>query len=688
MPLISKTFPSPYGGISEQSVELMLDQQCIDMVNCVPDVVLGCQRRNPTAYVAKGSSGLSQKVFHFYDRGEGDERYFFSLTGNSSNPISIYDINGIVKTVSYATPAATIFAYVDTTISPIKGMTLQDRTFILNKSKVIGLSTVTAPDINYDKYAYYWLSRSSNDTNNKYNYAVYLDGITFQFSHEKSDAAATGLAALIEAHANFTATAIGSIIKISKTSLADFTFSYWDSWGSQASYGWKGRAAKISDLPSEMSFPNVIVTLTGDDNNDFTDYYVKHDGSTWVETINPLDTRGTFTNMPIYVDRLSDGTFSVSSITWELPHIGDTITNSTPSFVNNKINDIFFYKNRLGFASGVNIILSETGGYYNFYSKTVLSVIDSDPIDVAIPSNEASNIYYAVPFQAGLFSFTKEAQYVLKNDSGTFSPLTVTFDLISKLPIDTDVEPVNASNSLFFISKTGTSASQLREYKYNNNTLVADGINLSIQTPNLLPDINKIAVDINLGYVFCYSPSTPTTIYCYKYLSQGEERVQSAFFKWTFNFNIINLFVNRSTLLLFKTSITNDYLLSMPLLINNNTKLDITTDVDTGASYSSYFVLPRWNIKVTKMETPVDTIIVKRLTFIGEGTYNVDIYRKDYGTTTSRTYSSNSTVDGSASVLAKNKNVVITLKNNGDENFRLDSMILDGLYTQTTRETN
>lgn len=797
MPLISKTFPSPYGGISEQSVELMLDQQCIDMVNCVPDVVLGCQRRNGTEYNFKTTN---TNVFHFYDRGEGDERYFIQLTGTPATPLSIFDINGVAKTVAYATPVADINTYLGSDKSVLKSITIQDRTFIVNKSKIVGMNIVDTPDILYSRPAYYWLSRSSNDVNNKYNYAVYLDGTTYQHASESSITAATNLAGLITAGgAGFVATASGSVIKITKSgygtagiggglrvpydtdhkyvairptaggtteyidvTLCDttitpvedtlcykmtvqnyyienviggtttwktfaelepvagaisfkyykkvgsnyidpqvrvldvivntngaFSFNYWDSWGNQASRGWQGTITKLSDLPSEMPFTNTIVNITGDDDNSFTDYYVRHDGSTWVETINPEDNRGTFTNMPIYIDRLSDGTFSCGVLDYELPHIGSMTTNATPAFVGKTINDMFFYKNRLGFASGGNIILSETGGYYNFYSKTVLEVLDSDPIDVAIPSNEASNIYYAVPFQAGLFVFTKEAQYILKNDSGTFSPNTVTFDLISKLPIDTDVEPVNASNSLFFISRTGTSASQLREYKYNNNTLVADGVNLSVQTPNLLPDINKISVDINLGYVFMYSPTAPSTLYCYKYLNQGDERVQSSFFKWTYSFNINSFYINRSSLYLFRNVTTTDYILSSPILVHNNTKVDRVDDVVLNVvPYSSYFVLPRWNIKVTKMETPVDTIIMKRLTFIGEGTYNVDIYRKDYDTTTSRTYSSNSTVDGSASVLAKNKNVVITLKNNGDENFRLDSMILDGLYTQTTRETN
>lgn len=687
MPKIEKTFPSPYGGMSEQSVELMLDQQCTDMVNCVPDLVLGTQRRNGTQYIFKQDLGLADKCFHFYDRGEGDERYFMYLQDSTTAPIRIFDILGNEKTVTFANSVTTA-SYLGTDVSKLKAITVQDRTFLVNKSKVVTQSTVSTPYSNYDRAAYYWLSRSSNDVNNQYNYAVYLDGVAYQFTSNKSDLAATGLAQLISSNATgFTATAKGSMIKITKTNNGPFAFDYWDSWGSQASRGWQGSIPKLSDLPRAMPFSNVYVNITGDDDSQFTDYYVKHDGSTWVETLDPKDNRDGFNNMPIRIDRLSDGTFEVSTLTWERPKIGSTVTNPTPSFVNKSINDIFFYKNRLGFASGGNIILSETGGYYNFYSKTVLEIIDDDPIDIAIPSSDATNIYYAVSFQSGLFVFTKDTQYILKH-TDTFSPLTVAFDLISKTPMDTNVEPINASNSLFFISKVGTSSSQLREYKYSNDTLVADGIDLSVQVPSLLPNISKLIVDITLGYVIMTSVTTPSVLYCYKYLQHGSERVQSAFFKFSFNFNIINIFSNRSRVLISRKDLVNSYMLGLDLLLNKSNKEDTIDDTITKQQYISYFTLPRWNIKRTKVETPIDNLIVKRLKFIGEGTYDVDIYRKDYGTTTSRTYISGSTYDSAASILGKNKNVVITLKSNDNKYFRLDSMILEGMYTQTSREVN
>ena len=40
----------------------------------------------------------------------------------------------------------------------------------------------------------------------------------------------------------------------------------------------------------------------------------------------------------------------------------------------------------------------------------------------------------------------------------------------------------------------------------------------------------------------------------------------------------------------------------------------------------------------------------------------------------------------SASILSKNDRVIITVKNSGNGNFKIDSIVLTGMYTQRERE--
>ena len=678
MPKVSKTYSAPYNGISEQSDELVLDVQCKDMINCIPDVVLGVQRRNGTKYVATLASTF--RPFHSYDRGEGNEKYIIGLDGAD---LKVYDLTGTPKTVNYGNEA-NVKAYLGTDASVLKAITVQDRTFVLNTSKVVGIEYENPENLLYARPAYYWLSRSSNDTNNEYRYAVYLDGHLIETTDAKSDTAATELANLITASGyGFVATAKGSLIKITKTDNSFFTFSYWDSWGSQASFGWQGSVAKLSDLPSEITTgDNPIVKITGNDSSEFTSYYVQWNGRTWEETYNPEDTRGTLTNMPLSIDRQADGTFLVSKIVWETPNIGDTNTNPTPSFVGNTITEVFFFKNRLGISSGDSLVMSQTGAYYNFYSRTALEVLDTDPIDITISSSQASRIYDVTPFQGQLYMMTREEQFTVEQQ-GTFSPLGVSVVPVSRYSIDTAIEPVVLGDSMFFLSVSSDTTRQLREYRIDKNSLTNVGTNVSITTPRLLPAISSMVATIGNSSVFLLDSNDTTKIYLYRLTKNGEEVVQSSWSKWTFGFNIRHIFMMDDVLYILKTD---NKLLKLSLVPSLETRVD-EVDATTNVSFSSTIQLRKWLPKIAEdLKTYLVPIQITRVSFYAEGKFDVDITRDSYNYTYTRTFSSGSTANMSASITARSDDVTITIRNSDNDNFVLSSIIFEGFYTPPTKE--
>lgn len=94
MAKVNKVFPSPYNGISEQIPEMMLDTQCLDMVNCVPDLILGLTKRPPAIWVTR-IPGLSTGS----DPSNGVE---ISLTGWYSVTINSDSYDDIDRTtISY-----------------------------------------------------------------------------------------------------------------------------------------------------------------------------------------------------------------------------------------------------------------------------------------------------------------------------------------------------------------------------------------------------------------------------------------------------------------------------------------------------------------------------------------------------------------------------------------------------------
>jgi len=147
MAKFNKVYSSFYNGISEQIPELIHETNCLDMVNCIPDIIIGTTKRPPAKYVTHNETlPADSKMIHTYDRGEDEEEYIFIGTGDSINPLKIFDKDGIEKTLDYGDSATAIKAYLTpTSITSLKGLTVQDRTFLLNKEEEVDITALAVP---------------------------------------------------------------------------------------------------------------------------------------------------------------------------------------------------------------------------------------------------------------------------------------------------------------------------------------------------------------------------------------------------------------------------------------------------------------------------------------------------------------------------------------------------------------
>ena len=817
MPKIHKVYPPFYNGVSQQNPELILDNQCKEMVNCIPSVVEGLLKRPPvnhqkTITFADQPEMATGKVFHTYDRGEDNEEYIFVETSSYDNPVQVFNLAGEPMNVEYdATHETTIKDYL--TNSNLKALTVQDRTWMFSRNALIDIDTTSTFPLKegYTREAFYWLKRGSGDRYNPYNYAVYLNNTLIQVSpnkpsiqtydpatgYEDSDYAAAQLAAMINgssfssqssnfylaaaqtktfdifigtgkeladpsytapttvqvisesydtntgyytvtiknlattyvctqyniggcvagyytATANsfvftvnfleivgFQAEVIGSIIKITRDDGGDFEFSSWDSWGNQASIGWKGSVNKITDLPKDHPFANTYVKITGEEQTTFTDYFVKWNGSSWEETLDPEENRGVLTNMPIKLDRISVvagvATFKFDTIDWSLPRVGNLENNPNPSFAPNEqglkraIQDMFFYKNRLGVASDDSIVLSETANYTNFYISSVVTLLDTDVIDVTVATNQASKIHFTKPFNNSLYIFTKYAQYELVSERA-FSPDSVSLVNTSNYPMAIDVEPVVVNDSLYFISTTNN-RQQLRQYIKSDN-LNIKGVDLNVSTPTYLADpIRTLIVDGVLGYIVCTTDTNE--VYLYNFKEDGTTRIQSAWSKWSLlngleatanSFEYYGLASN--LLVICKTA--NDYRYHKLQLDSNvvNGKVD-TSSADNvildSYNYTSSVKLPDYYPKMTDIRSPKHKLLIKKVTIEGEGAFDAEVYRKDYDTTYTKSHTL-SLKDLDLTVASRVGNVDITILDTSENDFKLTSIIVEGMLTVTSRE--
>jgi hypothetical protein len=223
---------------------------------------------------------------------------------------------------------------------------------------------------------------------------------------------------------------------------------------------------------------------------------------------------------------------------------GDDNTNPFPSFTNNTINDVFFFKNRLGFVTDNAVVFSEADEYFNFFRTTTQQLLDSAPIDVGLSHTKVAILQHAIPFQEKLMLFSKQSQFVLRG-ADVLSPKTVAISPVTEFDISDSVEPVALGNYIYFTFKRNDFEG-MYEYYVDNNTEVFDAEEVTQQVPKYIPnDVRKIAGSQaeNTLVVSVDDPKDSTntlkTLYVYKYFWSNKEKIQSAWMKFTFDRDVV-----------------------------------------------------------------------------------------------------------------------------------------------------
>merc|ERR1711965_720808 len=168
--------------------------------------------------------------------------------------------------------------------------------------------------------------------------------------------------------------------------------------------------------------------------------------------------------MPHVLIRRKDGEFwfgvvngqTVTGIPDDVPEwgkriAGDDETAPDPSFIGYAINDIFIYKNRLGFLADENVVLSRVRAFFEFFPETVTTVLDTDPIDVVASNNKVSILRYAVPYQDELILWSAQIQYRFNAAETTLTPATAQITSLTQFDVDIDVRPQQAGGGIFFM---------------------------------------------------------------------------------------------------------------------------------------------------------------------------------------------------------------------------------------------
>lgn len=540
MPLVRKPIPSMINGVSQQAPALRLLNQCESSVNCYPSVVDGVRKRPPSQHVAKLKSGtLGDAYIHTINR-DSDEKYISIFTQNSAE---VFDIDGVSKTVN--TPDGTAYINETSPSTTFRSTTIADFTFVVNQNKTTATESTTTPQNDSSGIVFVKQASSTGE------YKVFIDGTeqanygTIVGEDSVSTAEiATELASELVTNlgVDWTITRIHSTILIEKGDNSSFTLDVEDSSSGNYLKMAKDKVQSLSDLPIQC-FNGYIVKILGDADSEYDDYYVKFetddDGltegtGTWVETVGPnIEYQFDASTMPHVLIRQSDGTFDFQEAEWGDRVAGDLETAENPSFVGNKIQDITLFKNRLGFLSRDKLILSRSGKFFEFFPETVTTFLDGNPIDIATGVASVSFLKNAIAYNEQLLLFSPEAQFIIPK-SDILSAKTISIDLTTSFENETDVKPVGIGNSVFFATET-TNYTNVLEYKVTENSTTNDALDITAHVPQYIPKNAMKFATIGKEHLFVLSEDEPNCIYFYKFYVSGQQKLQSAWQKWTFD---------------------------------------------------------------------------------------------------------------------------------------------------------
>jgi hypothetical protein len=343
---------------------------------------------------------------------------------------------------------------------------------------------------------------------------------------------------------NFAVTSVGHIVRFKwkgSVYVEDFTIRTHDPLGGRGIQAVYKEVSSISSLP--LIAPNdFVVKVIGDADYDQDNYYVKFvttDGSvmgngTWQETVGSSVSIGLKANtLPMKLVSTGLNTFTLEEVVYDPRNAGDGESNPAPSFVNKTINNMVFFKNRLGFLTDDSIVLSDAGNFFNFYRNTVSTLLDSAPIDVAIASTRVAKLTAAVGFQENLLIFGDNAQFVMKGGD-ILTPKTVSVSPVTNFSFDNHDTPLVLGSYVYFPFTRG-SYTGVREYTVNANTDTYDSAEITEHVPAYIPaDIIRTAGTTAENIFVVVSRNEHNAIYIYKYFWENNSKVLSSWSKFIF----------------------------------------------------------------------------------------------------------------------------------------------------------
>ena len=542
MGLISRTIPGAFGGVSQVVPELRKINEVEKMENCYSQIGYGTTARPK----------LNKKL-----------TFPFTISDNFSKIIS-HEVNDEVIDFLYIINSDTLYIYnLDT-------YDLQDS---FTDTYFIGLNNKTGRIISSGKGNVYILNTTkeisldnsiNSDSDTEYSKLIYVKTAVRPGNYEINNGSDS-------CNASIPIDTVGNSISLTNdickclfngSNVGDFTYNGYsgglstlisgieersgsiiyyengvdltnlvieDSVGNNAIQIIDKKVDSFGKLPPNMKHP-VTIEVTGQNTEDESSIYYKYIDGSWKESYKVTYVgddeiyRGFDNNdMPRVIKNDGLGGFTNNIENYKNREIGNDTNNPLPLFVNNKINDMFIYQNRLCFLSDNGISFSEIGDFTNFFRNTVRTLINFDAFNYKVEVNNGLTLKHSLLFNNSVILFDKNNQYNLMS-KGVLGSNDIYVVKSTSFKNNLDIKPITVNNKLYFTNNRNNKSNiyQLSDNKIND---------ITIKVPNYVSKDLQFISSVNL-FNLTFFGSGDNEVFIFN---------DNGFSKWIFGDNIKNI---------------------------------------------------------------------------------------------------------------------------------------------------
>lgn len=539
-------------GISQQPAAVRLDGQCTDMINMIPDVVNGTQSRMGSTHIAKlMEAGSDNMATHHYRRGDGVEEYFFVMKKGSVP--EIFDKQGRKCGVSSQDAPMTYLSEVVNPREDVQFMTIADVTFMLNRKKKVKARAEKSPKVGnkaivfcaYGQYGTTYKIIINGEVAAEYKTA---DGSeAAEVNSIRTENIAWNLnqkLAQWPEKSEYTIIRDGTSIYISRNDGGSFTITTEDGAKGRDLVAIKNRVSSTDLLPSRAPEGyKVQVWPTG--SKPESRYWLEAEPKegnlvSWKETIAPDVLLGfDKSTMPYIIERTGFtgdiAQFRIRQGDWEDRKVGDDLTNPMPSFVDEEVpqtlGGMFMVQNRLCVTAGEAVVATRTSHFFDFFRFSSVSEVATDPFDIFSDASEVYQLKHAVTLDGATVLFSDTSQFILPGDK-VLEKSNVILKPATTFEVDNRVSPVATGESVMFATSEGA-YSGVREFYTDSYSDTKKAQAVTSHVNKLIEgNITHMVASTNINRLLVVTDRDPNIVYCYDWLWQGTDRVQSAWHKW------------------------------------------------------------------------------------------------------------------------------------------------------------